>query len=788
MNNNPMKTHEPHKDLVLLGGGHTHVLALKKLAMNLPPGLRVTLVSESDHAPYSGMLPGLVAGHYRHGETHIDLRLLCASLGIRFVKATGTGIDPVGKTLALAGRPALGFDYLSINVGAQPALDLVPGAADHAIAVKPVASFYRRWLGLLDSLQRVGSPERVDSLERVDGDSLEQPDNNRPCRLLVVGGGAGGVEMTLAIAFRLASHAVAIQLLCGGELLEQHNRRARAAVRKSLQDMGVDVIENDPVTKVEQGFASTASGRQLPWDELLWCTAAAAPDWLADTGLPRNEQGFLLTDDTLQVQGFPHIFAVGDAAVQVRHPRPRAGVYAVRQGPVLADNMLRLVRGKPLLQHTPQRRFLSLLSLGSRNAVASRGLFCASGAWVWRWKNRIDRRFMEQFPTMDTNDADAAMSASAQMPMHCGGCGAKLPAGLLRDTLGDLAHTFPQTVNPDCFNDDAALLNMDTATGQSPTSHSRNNATELDDEKGELLVQTADTLRDFLDDPWLMGRVTALHALSDIYAMGAAPRSCLAHVCLPHGGAGPQSRDLLQLMSGAMLEMDRAGCSLVGGHSIEGAELSAGFTINGQVSGERLLTKDGIRERCVLVLTKPLGTGVVFAAHAQARVPGRTVSAAIESMLCSNGAAASVALESGAVACTDITGFGLAGHLLEMLARQPKLQARLQLQSIPLLDGAEALLRRGFASTLSPGNQAAAAPEMDIADDCKNHLVQALYDPQTSGGLLIAVVADRAETMLAALKEQGCSKARIIGEICTRPVGESQIQVDSHGVFLQNTL
>ena len=404
--------------------------------------------------------------------------------------------------------------------------------------------------------------------------------------------------------------------------------------------------------------------------------------------------------------------------------------------------------------------------------------------------------------------------------MHCGGCGAKLPANLLRDTLEELARAFPQTVNRDCFNDDAALLRIsdtanqpstdpannddaallkisaaanqpstghinndnaallktDTAIDQPSTDHSRNNALGLDVEKGDLLVQTADTLRDFLDDPWIMGRVSALHALSDIHAMGAAPHSCLAHICLPHGGVGLQSRDLLQLMSGAMREMDRADCSLVGGHSLEGAELSAGFTINGQVSAERLLTKGGLGEGCALVLTKPLGTGVVFAAHAQAEAPGRVVSAAIESMLCSNGPAASVALELGAVACTDISGFGLAGHLLEMLARQPELQTRLQLQSLPLLDGAEALFKRGFASTLSPGNRAAAAPHMDIADDCREHLVQALYDPQTSGGLLIAVATDNAEAMLAALKEQGCSGARIIGKTCSRPPGEASIK------------
>ena len=699
---------EPRRDLVLLGGGHAHALALRSLSMAPPPGVRITLVSDTAFAPYSGMLPGLVAGHYTFEETHIDLRRFCAARGVRFVEAAARGIDAGARRVLLADRPALEYDLLSINTGAQPELDSVPGAREFAVPVKPVGSFYRRWQSLEQRLR-------------------EHPDRH----IVVVGGGAGSVELALAMRYRLGA-GPRITLLCGDEMLGGYNGGARSVVRRQLSRQAVDCVENTRVASVEADRLETASSERLDYDELVWCTGVVPPGWLRDTGLPLEERGFIEVEDSLEVVGHPGVFAAGDVAVQVANPRPRAGVYAVRQAPVLARNLAAAAAGRPLESHRPQRRFLSLLSLGDRVAVADRGPFRASGAWVWRWKDRIDRRFMEQFveppPPMT-----AAAGGKDGGHMHCGGCGAKLPGQLLRSALGELAVMYPATVDAAQLEEDAAII----------------------DAPGGRVVQTVDTLRALLDDPWLMGRVAALHALSDIYAMGAIPRSAQASVCLPYASRALQQRELLQLMAGLVRELDAAGCSLVGGHSMEGAELSVGLTVNASLEEQPALGKSGGRPGDRLILTKPLGTGVIFAAAMTGDAPGSGLAAALDSMLRSNRVAAEIARRH-ASACTDLTGFGLLGHLAEMMG--PKLGARID--GLPALPGAEALLAVGFRSTLHEGNVQSVRARLEDPDGWP----PLAFDPQTSGGLLLAVPESEYAACLAALREAG-EAAAVIGSL-----------------------
>ncbi len=696
---------EPRRDLVLLGGGHTHALALRMLSMAPPPGARISLVSDTGFAPYSGMLPGLVAGHYDFEEAHIDLRRFCSARGIRFIEAAVTGIDTARRRVMLADRPALEYDILSINTGAVPELDSVPGAREFAVPVKPVGSFYLRWQQLES---RLAAGQQQD--------------------ILLVGGGAGSVELALAMRFRLGS-GPRITLLCGEEMLASYNAGARKAVRRHLRDSAIDCREGCRVAQVFADRVEAEDGSRWRYDELVWCTGVVPPAWLADTGLPLEARGFIEVEDSLLVSGRGDIFAAGDVAVQVNHPRPRAGVFAVRQAPVLAHNLAAALAGDKLELHRPQRRFLSLLSLGDRRAVADKGVFHAAGAWVWRWKDRIDRRFMEQFA-----EPPPAMSPPAAMEeMHCGGCGAKLPAAVLRSVLAEVGEMFPATVVPEQLREDAAVI----------------------DWPGGRLVQTADTLRAFVDDPWLMGRLVALHALSDIFAMGARPHSAQVHACLPYASATLQQRELLQLMAGLLRELEAAGCRLVGGHSMEGPELSLGLTVNGVAGEVPVLAKTGGRPGDRLLLTKPLGTGVIFAAAMTGDAPGGALASAIDSMLRSNQAAAGIAARY-ASACTDITGFGLLGHLAEMLG--PGLAARLD--TLPALAGSEELLAAGFRSTLHPGNEASVRSALALPES----VPPLALDPQTSGGLLLSVAAEDCQACLAELSAVG-EQAAVIGSL-----------------------
>ncbi|MHA7816574.1 MAG: selenide, water dikinase SelD [Pseudohaliea sp.] len=674
------------RDLVLVGGGHAHALVLRMLAMNPVPGARLTLVSPASHTPYSGMLPGLVAGHYRFEDTHIDLARLCQWAGVRFLRDAVTALDPARRELHFAERPPLGYDLLSLDIGSQPTLDVVPGACEHAVPVKPVAEFWQRWQA---GLAAHGGQ-----------------------RIAVVGGGAGGLELALAMAHALAGSGATLVLYCGGELLPGYHRAARAAARDAISRLGVTLEEGARVAEVHAGELSLEDGRRERFDSLYWCTAAAAAPWVRASGLAVDERGFLAVDDTLRSVDDGRIFGAGDIATQVNHPRPKAGVYAVRQGPVLARNLRASLTGVALREHRPQQRFLSLLSLGEQRATADRGPLSATGHWVWRWKDRIDRSFMRRFSELPRMQAGREDTVPAQAP--CGGCGAKVGGDPLAEALAALRADFPDHCLPaGGAAEDAAAL----------------------PQAGGTLLQSLDTLRALVDDPWLMGRIAAQHALNDLYASGARPRAALAALTLPFAAASVQARDLRQVLAGALAAFAEADCVLLGGHSLQGPEWQLGFAVTGEVATKDPLRKRGAQAGDALLLTRPLGVGVLFAAHMQLAADGRDIDRALALLGASQAAALDAAVAGGAHAATDVTGFGLAGHLCEMLCDE--LGATLDLAALPVLPGAEVAIAAGLRSTAAPANLAAwGARVLGAGDPVRQQL---LFDPQTAGGLLLAL-------------------------------------------------
>jgi selenide,water dikinase len=304
-----------------------------------------------------------------------------------------------------------------------------------------------------------------------------------------------------------------------------------------------------------------------------------------------------------------------------------------------------------------------------------------------------------------------------------------------------------------------------------------------------LLVQTIDYFRSFISDPYLLGRVAAVHALSDLHAMNAEPVSALALCVLPYGPEAVVEADLTQLLAGVLAALKEERCALVGGHTSEGAELAVGLAAHGVASPSTVLRKGPPRAGDLLVLTKALGTGVLLAADMRARAPGKAVEGCLASMLQSNGGAAqTLGRMGGCSACTDVTGFGLLGHLLEILRYEGErggegergregeagVGAVLQLSSLPLLDGAALCLEQGLASSLQPDNlrsaRAVANPPLKGEGGAAAYDPRflALFDPQTSGGLLCAVRPEGAQGLLLSLTEQGYSHAAIIGRVVKR--------------------
>jgi selenide, water dikinase len=695
-------------DLVLVGGGHAHVHVLKSFGMRPVPGVRLTLIARDLETPYSGMLPGYIAGHYSFDECHIDLMRLARFAGARLVHDAAVGLDRERRDVLCAGHPPIRYDLLSLDIGITPRRD-VPGAAQHAVAVKPIDGLAGRWEQLLKRAAALGQ-----------------------LRLAVVGGGAAGLELSLAAHHRLGQllpQPPAVTLVTRDALLPSHDAKVAAKLARILKDRGIEVISGNPVVRVEQGRLLLAEGPPVSFDEALWVTEAAAPAWLGETGLALDAEGFVAVDEHWRSLNDAAVFAVGDVAAMQGHPRPKSGVYAVRAGPPLTDNLRRALADRPLKRAVPQRQALALIGTGDGRAVASRGRLALEGAWLWRLKQRIDRRWIRRYtelPAMAENDA----------AMRCGGCAAKVPADVLGQVMARLS--------PDAnavsagIGDDAAVV---TLPGAPP------------------LLQTVDFFRALVSDPHLFGRIAATHALGDIYAMGGVPETALAIAALPPAvRPSITEHDLFQMLKGGTEVLERAGAVLVGGHSAEAAEPALGFAVTGRPRPGRLLRKAGLKPGDRLVLTKPLGTGVILAAEMRGLACARIVSGAIEAMLQSSAAASWILGSHAATACTDVTGFGLLGHLLEML-RASRVDARLDPERIPALDGALDLLAAGTASSLDAANRSALDAVADA--DRNTALAALLIDPQTAGGLLAGIAAERAEACVDELRDIGYAAAAI---------------------------
>ncbi|GJP82688.1 hypothetical protein CLOP_g12940 [Closterium sp. NIES-67] len=796
------------KDLVLIGGGHSHVIVLKSFAMKPMPGVRLTLVTRDVHTPYSGMLPGFVAGHYTYDDCHIDLRPLAELTNARLLHCCASGLDLVNRSVTLAdGRPPIRYDVLSIDIGITP-LQSVEGARELTFPVKPIDSFTKRW----DALR-----SRILSL--APGSSV---------RVVAVGGGAGGVELLLAMQHRLQqdclkSHVDAsFVLVTRGELLPTHNARVRSILRRILRERGVQVIdaavvavrrrrgeggrdqgspegvvssrssnwesgvEGGPPLEgsgftqewlvqeahgvvVHGGVLVLEGGEEVEFDECVWCTQGGAASWLSQTGLALDNAGFIRVGDTLESISHKGVFAVGDIHSSDIYPRPKAGVFAVRQGMPLAENLRRALMEHPLKPFKPQSTFLSLISTGDKYAVFSRGSLAFEDGLMWTLKDRIDRAFMRQFsqlPAMPSPPAPTipvahtagpeALLALKSLPMRCGGCGSKVGSSLLARVLARLAALpsrppgRPEILLGLDAPDDAAVMEI-------PPDRMGGN-------QKPVIVQTVDFFRSFLSDPYTFGRIAALHALSDCFAMGADPVLALAIVTLPFGTEEKVEEELFQLMAGAIRELDAATCQLVGGHTVEGPELSLGFAITGLAEKDRLLRKAGMCVGDSIILTKPIGTGVIFAANMRSKAKGRWVDGAIGSMLVSNQKAAAIALQHEATAATDVTGFGLIGHLVEM-TNASRVTVSIDPSTVPILDGALECTQGGIFSSLQDSNLRLRRAISNYEEASTHPLTSLLFDPQTAGGLLLSVPHARATQCLLALHSGGYPAAAVIGRV-----------------------
>jgi selenide,water dikinase len=747
------------KHLVLVGGGHSHLSVLRQFGMKPIPGLALTLISREVVTPYSGSMPAFIAGDYSLDDMHIDLRPLAQFARARLIQAEVKHIDLERRVIKFDDRPDLPFDLLSLNIGSHPKRDLIAGANEHALAVKPIDRFLENWSTIKSA-------------------AVAAIQAGKDYTLSIVGGGPASVELafSMQVAINKAAQATATAtaenqgdegakeklrgklllriVTADSHLLNLHNERGRQFALLELTRRGIEVVLNAMVVRIEKGKVILADETTLGADAIIYATGASLPEWPFDCGLQRSEDGFIEVKPSLQTSSHDFVFAAGDAATIQKEPRPKSGVYAVRQGKVLAENLRRYATGRKLKTYFPQKQALALISMGTHEAIATRGEWFLSGKQMWRLKDFIDRRFLEKFSRLPEMPAQLDIASGLidqkaeqrlrNHAMRCAGCGAKVASSVLEEVLQEL---------PDPSGEDVL-----TSPG------GIEDASQIKLADGRILLQSLDFIKAFTHDPWLFGMIATNHCLSDIFAMGVQPHSALAVAGLPFAEKRYAKQQLKELMLGCSRALQENDCKLIGGHSAEAEQLQFGLSVNGFAAKEAILCKSNIKAGDALILSKPLGTGTLLAADMRYRARHAWIEALYSSMLASNRDASQIFVRHGANACTDITGFGLLGHLLEMLSNA-ELGLRLDLDAIPAFDGALSTLEQGIISSLHNDNELSAARIENKEAFARHAKYPLLFDPQTAGGLLASVPESQAYNCLQELQAAGLNDAAIIGSV-----------------------
>lgn len=374
------------KNIVLIGGGHSHAITLKLFGHQPLVGVNLSLITPDQYTPYSGMLPGHIAGFYNYFQCHIDLQKLNKFANAQLYIDKVIELDLKNNKVFCANQTVIDFDLLSIDIGSTPTKFSVSGAAEYTIPAKPVSQLLEHWYKLQENVTK--NPQK-------------------PLSISIVGGGAGGVELALSMLAglqKLGTKNLTVHLFQRtGELMPHYHPSVRQIIQELLINKGVKLHLVETVSQViktedEKVRIKCESGLHINSDRVFWVTQASAAEWVKDSEIATDEKGFILVNDNLQSISHPHVFAAGDIATMINYHLPKAGVFAVRQGKPLYENLRRIILNKPLKIYKPQKEYLSLIGTGDGRAIATRGNFTSPPQrLIWYWKDWIDRRFMAQF-------------------------------------------------------------------------------------------------------------------------------------------------------------------------------------------------------------------------------------------------------------------------------------------------------------------------------------------------------------------------------------------------------
>ncbi len=687
----------------------------------LKPSGMITLVNKASTTIYSGMFPGVLAGKYNLDEILIDLRSLASKAGVSFVLAEIEGIDPKKKKLLLAGRPEIEYSLLSLNIGAKTNLNFKSliggGDRDLAVPIKPFSESYKFI---------------------VDQDIHKDDPSAEP--FVIIGGGFAGIEIAFSLRKRWSKRSIILKV--------KSARKLSKNLFKKLKDLKIQITEKD---------------QSILYPKLI-CTGNKSFEWIKDSGFAINKDERILTKNTFQVFNYPELFAVGDCAVIKDHPRPSSGVWAVRSATPLAKNLENISKGLKLKKWKPQVKAIQLLDINSSDkeskAFISWGqLMIGPFTFLSRLKESIDKKFVSKFYLI--KDMYSEIFDKNEM-IKCRGCAAKLAYNPLTSALQKL--DLIESSKDDSI--DIGLLNS-----------------------SKTLIQSVDGFPSLISDPWLNGRLLAFHSCSDIWACGGSVVSAQTVVNLPSLSNDLQQELLFQVLEGINSALTIQGAKLIGGHTLESRKISeepfslgieSSLTVNGIVDDKKYFwSKGGMKKGDQILISRPLGTGIIFSAFMNGQVKPYILDSVLRKMNESQHHIVNYINQLKNIypnskiinACTDITGFGLLGHLSEMLESSNSYQLKmnldplkitLDLDNIPVYDGVKELVDIGFESTLAPSNEIFLKNiEGDknlrfelISDNFNSNglfystMRKILVDPQTCGPLVVSCSSIYSEKLI----------------------------------------
>ena len=702
-------------DLVLIGGGHSHLSVLMKLSKKPLNGNRITLITNEIDTPYSGMIPGYIEGIYSWRDSHIDLYRLCLKLNVRFIHAEVERVSAHEKEIYFKDRPKIKFDVLSINTGIQSNNREIKGAAKYCLPVKPISKLANNFLNKITNFKSIA----------------------------FIGGGAGSVELALAIKKRFLNinQDIKITIITGKRgLLSTFPQKTKLTSLKTLEKFKIDIIEYKRVLEVKPKQIILSDKSMLKIDKAILSTNSMTPKWLAKSDILLTKDNYILVNKSFQTN-YKYVFASGDVIDFNNQNLKKAGVFAVRSGKPLAINIKKFILGKKLVEYKFNKNYLALIGTSKRSAIATKYNLTFNSRFFFYLKKYIDQNFIKKFSdfkirkkftleALKTDVLNIFVKHKEKITdkndiMQCKGCAAKVPLNALKQTLPkDIVSTSEDAV--------------------SVPGHPE-------------LYQTVDMISSIITDPFLLGKIAANHSISDMVSVNSKITSAMMILQLPLSKTEINSRDLEQVLLGANEIFKTIDCPLIGGHTMIGKDKDPiiGFSILGQKQKKIKIMKNRrkIKTKDLLILTEKIGSGLIFAGINNYLIDSYFQTDVIKQMIKGNLNFGKISNHLNILSMTDITGFGLANHLLNLIKRDnSKTGLTIHPNKIPLFEGVNECLNKDIKSSLFKSNYDIAQKDIIYKRD-KSKLDNILYDPQTVGGIAFIIPQEEKYKHFKVLKE-----------------------------------